>query len=221
MIFIQENAAFSQVLIHQDWHDQFLNTINFILLLNFKESFINYLILGAKVADFSERSSRRFSAAVGAYWKHWFNISLFKQKVLQKRVWNETPVRHLFRHCVWFSTQSVLLVCMFFLPLIANMKLFLPIKVLSGKVFLWKLSVFVDHDSCCVIFEASYESGLLYTKLSFIYLTQQQVLHVFELCRFWYSELEKKMQTNRKRQPILYSWSVHIYMLFWVLLSTT
>ena len=30
-----------------------LNTINFILLLNFKESFFNYLKLGEKVADFS------------------------------------------------------------------------------------------------------------------------------------------------------------------------
>ena len=28
MIFIQENAAFIQVLIYQDWHNQLLNTIN-------------------------------------------------------------------------------------------------------------------------------------------------------------------------------------------------
>ena len=63
MIFIQENAAFNQVLTYQDWHNQLLNTINFILLLNFKESFFNYLKLGGKVADFSERSSRRFSSA--------------------------------------------------------------------------------------------------------------------------------------------------------------
>ena len=32
---------------------------------NFKESFFNYLNLGGKEADFSERSSRRFSSAVG------------------------------------------------------------------------------------------------------------------------------------------------------------
>ena len=70
VVFIQENAAFNQVLTYQDWHNQLLNAINFILLLNFKESFFNYLKLGGKVADFSERSSRRFSSAVGAYWKH-------------------------------------------------------------------------------------------------------------------------------------------------------
>ena len=70
VIFIQENAAFNHVLTHQDWHNQLLNTINFILLLNFKESFLYNLNLGEKVADFSERSSRRFSSAVGAYWKH-------------------------------------------------------------------------------------------------------------------------------------------------------
>ena len=70
VVFIQENAAFNQVLTHQDWHNQLLNAINFILLLNVKESFFNYLKLGGKVADFSERSSRRFSSAVGAYWKH-------------------------------------------------------------------------------------------------------------------------------------------------------
>ena len=67
VVFIQENAAFNQVLTYQDWHNQLLNAINFILLLNFKESFFNYLKLGGKVADFSERSSRRFSSAVGAY----------------------------------------------------------------------------------------------------------------------------------------------------------
>ena len=67
VIFIQENAAFNQVLIYQGWHNQLLNTMNFILLLNFKESFFNYLKLGEKVADFSERSSRRFSLAVGTY----------------------------------------------------------------------------------------------------------------------------------------------------------
>ena len=39
MVFIQENAAFNQVLTYQDWHNQLLNAINFILLLNFKESF--------------------------------------------------------------------------------------------------------------------------------------------------------------------------------------
>ena len=70
MIFIQENAAFNQVLTYQDWHNQLLNTINFILLLNFKESFFNYLKLAGKVADFSQRSSRSFSLAVDAYWKH-------------------------------------------------------------------------------------------------------------------------------------------------------
>ena len=70
VIFIQENAAFNQVLTYQDWHNQLLNTINFILLLNFEESFFNYLKFGGKVTDFSERSSRRFSSAVGAYWKH-------------------------------------------------------------------------------------------------------------------------------------------------------
>ena len=42
-------------------------TINFILLLNFKESFFNYLNLGEKLADFSKRSSRRFSLVVGTY----------------------------------------------------------------------------------------------------------------------------------------------------------
>ena len=67
VIFIQENAALNQVLTYQDWHNQLLNTINFIFLLNFKESFFNYLKLGGKVADFSERSSRHFSLAVGAY----------------------------------------------------------------------------------------------------------------------------------------------------------
>ena len=67
VVFIQENAAFNQVLTYQDWHNQLLNAINFILLLNFKESFFNYLKLGGKVADFSEGSSRRFSSAVGAY----------------------------------------------------------------------------------------------------------------------------------------------------------
>ena len=42
VIFIQENAAFNQVLIYQGWHNQLLNTMNFILLhvLNFKESFL-------------------------------------------------------------------------------------------------------------------------------------------------------------------------------------
>ena len=60
VVFIQENAAFNQVLTYQDWHNQLLNAINFILLLNLKESFFNYLKLGGKVADFSERSSRRF-----------------------------------------------------------------------------------------------------------------------------------------------------------------
>ena len=48
VIFIQENAAFIQVLIYQDWHNQLLNTINFILLLNFKESFLKLLNLGEK-----------------------------------------------------------------------------------------------------------------------------------------------------------------------------
>ena len=37
VVFIQENAAFNQVLTFQDWHNQLLNAINFILL-NFKES---------------------------------------------------------------------------------------------------------------------------------------------------------------------------------------
>ena len=74
VVFIQENAAFNQVLTYQDWHNQLLNAINFILLLNFKESFFNYLKLGGKVADFSERSSQRFSSAVGAYWKHCIKI---------------------------------------------------------------------------------------------------------------------------------------------------
>ena len=43
VIFIQENAAFMQVLIYQDRHNQLLSTINFILLHNFNESFFNYL----------------------------------------------------------------------------------------------------------------------------------------------------------------------------------
>ena len=34
---------------------------------DFKKPFFNYLNLGGIVADFSERSSRRFSSAVGAY----------------------------------------------------------------------------------------------------------------------------------------------------------
>ena len=67
VIFIQENAAFNQVLTYQDWHNQLLNMMNFILLLNFKESFFNYLELGEKVANFSERSSQCFSSAVGTY----------------------------------------------------------------------------------------------------------------------------------------------------------
>ena len=67
VIFIQGNADFNQVLTYQDWHNQLPNTNNFILLLNFKESFFNYLKLGGKVADFSERSSRRFSSPVGTY----------------------------------------------------------------------------------------------------------------------------------------------------------
>ena len=67
MIFIQENAVFIQVSIYQDWHNQLLNTINFILLLNFKESFINYLNLGEKAATFSEQSSQHFSSALGTY----------------------------------------------------------------------------------------------------------------------------------------------------------
>ena len=67
VIFIQEKAAFNHVLIYQDWHNQLLNTINLILLLNFKESFFKYLNLGGKVANFSEQSGRRFSSAVGAY----------------------------------------------------------------------------------------------------------------------------------------------------------
>ena len=48
VVFIQENIAFNQVLTYQDWHNQLLNAINFILLLNFKESFFNYLKLGEK-----------------------------------------------------------------------------------------------------------------------------------------------------------------------------
>ena len=67
VIFIHENASFNQVLTYQDWHNQLLNTINFILLLNFKESFFNYLKLEEKVVNFSERSSRHFSSAIGAY----------------------------------------------------------------------------------------------------------------------------------------------------------
>ena len=51
VIFIKENAAFNQVLTYQDWRNQLINTINCILLLNFKESFFNYLKLGGKVAD--------------------------------------------------------------------------------------------------------------------------------------------------------------------------
>ena len=31
---------------------------------------LSLITLGEKVADFSERSSRRLSSAVGAYWKH-------------------------------------------------------------------------------------------------------------------------------------------------------
>ena len=57
VVFIQENAAFNQVLTYQDWHNQLLNAINFILLLNFKESFFNYLKLGGKVADAFRRPS--------------------------------------------------------------------------------------------------------------------------------------------------------------------
>ena len=49
VIFIKENAAFNQVLIYHDWHNQLLGTINYILLLNFKESFFNYLNLGEKL----------------------------------------------------------------------------------------------------------------------------------------------------------------------------
>ena len=49
--------------LHTSQHSDF--TIDFILLLNFKESFFNYLNLGEKVADFSERSSRRFSTLFG------------------------------------------------------------------------------------------------------------------------------------------------------------
>ena len=67
VIFIQENAAFNQVLTYQDWHNELLNTINFILLVNFKESFFNYLKLEEKVVNFSERSGRHFSSAIGAY----------------------------------------------------------------------------------------------------------------------------------------------------------
>ena len=50
VIFIQENEAFNQVLTYQGCHNQLLNTMNFILLhvLNFKESFFNYLKLGEK-----------------------------------------------------------------------------------------------------------------------------------------------------------------------------
>jgi len=36
-----------------------------------KQSSFNYFNSGQKVADFSERNSRRFSSAVGAYWKRW------------------------------------------------------------------------------------------------------------------------------------------------------
>ena len=43
-------------------------------LLNFKESFSNYLNLVEKVVDFAEQSSWSFSSAVGAYWKHWWSI---------------------------------------------------------------------------------------------------------------------------------------------------
>ena len=57
VVFIQENAAFNQVLTYQDWHNQLLNAINFILLLNFKESFFNYLKLEGKVADAFRRPS--------------------------------------------------------------------------------------------------------------------------------------------------------------------
>ena len=41
--------------------------VDFYFAINFKESFFNYLNLEEKVADFSERSSQRFSSAVGAY----------------------------------------------------------------------------------------------------------------------------------------------------------
>ena len=57
VVFIQENAAFNQVLTYQDWHNQLLNAINFILLLNFKESFFNYPKLEGKVADAFRRPS--------------------------------------------------------------------------------------------------------------------------------------------------------------------
>ena len=57
MIFIQENAAFIQVLIYQDWHNQLLDMIYSILLLNSKESFLNYFNLGGgggEEVEFSE-----------------------------------------------------------------------------------------------------------------------------------------------------------------------
>ena len=47
------------------------------LPLNFKEYFFNYFNLREKVADFSEGSSRHFSSAVGAYWKHCFKFVIF------------------------------------------------------------------------------------------------------------------------------------------------
>ena len=79
VIFIQENAAFNQVLTYQDWHNQLLNTINFILLLNFKESFFKYLKLGEKqptslseVADAFRRPSVLIEST--GLWQTWFKV---------------------------------------------------------------------------------------------------------------------------------------------------
>ena len=58
------------------------------LPLNFKEYFFNYFNLREKVADFSERSSRRFSSAVGAYWKH------CEPQMISNRKWSRRKTRN-------------------------------------------------------------------------------------------------------------------------------
>ena len=74
VVFIQENGTLNQVLTYQDWRNQPLNAINFILLLNFKESFFNYLKLGGKVADFWHTCFRKTDKFIGtneAFVKYW------------------------------------------------------------------------------------------------------------------------------------------------------
>ena len=52
------------------------------LLLNFKESFFNYLNLGEKVADW------RFSLAVSAYWKHSIEVTVSCVSILKHLVFH-------------------------------------------------------------------------------------------------------------------------------------